>query len=256
MKKAVLFMILIGMIGLVGCGSEAKPEATTQSQTIPESQKLIEDAISETPFINEIVTDCFCGEYQGKVSSSITINDINGYAMTCDFLVNFLKEHFPQDEYTHDATVIYEVDDDFLSWHTTDLQNGFLHSDGGEDVSGVTIEDMYNFENSDSEEENEEDEPEATIGEQNALDKALSYLEFMAFSKKGLKKQLEYEGFEKSEIKYAIKHCGADWKEQAVKKAEEYLNSQSFSKQGLYDQLIYEGFTEEQAEYGVEKVYK
>ena len=106
------------------------------------------------------------------------------------------------------------------------------------------------------EEETEATEPEATIGEQNALDKALSYLEFSAFSKEGLRGQLEYEGFKKSEIDYAIKNCGANWKEQAVKKAKEYLEYQSFSKKGLYDQLIYEKFTEEQAQYGVDQAYK
>lgn len=261
MKKAVLFMILIGMIGLVGCGSSATPEATTEAEKETEEQLLLRDAIAETPYIRDITTDYFClkGTIDEKenVMATMTIDDINGFAMTCDFLTNFMNYHFSSEEIEKTVTIFYKQEDDELSWRSTDMETGFLCSSGGTSVPDVSLKDLYKQNDEMSEEgETEDAEPEATIGEQNALDKALSYLEFMAFSKKGLKKQLEYEGFEKSEIKYAIKHCGADWKEQAVKKAEEYLESQSFSKQGLYDQLIYEGFTEEQAEYGVEKAYK
>lgn len=78
----------------------------------------------------------------------------------------------------------------------------------------------------------------------------------MAFSKSGLIEQLEYEGFTKSEAKYAVNNCGANWKEQAVKKAEQYLKNQSFSKSGLIEQLEYEGFTAKQARYGANKAYK
>ena len=105
-------------------------------------------------------------------------------------------------------------------------------------------------------EETTEAEPEATTGQLNALDKALDYLDYTAFSKKGLRSQLEYEGFKDDEIDYAIENCGADWKEQAVKKAEEYLDFTSFSKEGLIDQLEYDGFTEKQAKYGADKAYK
>lgn len=105
-------------------------------------------------------------------------------------------------------------------------------------------------------EETTEAEPEATTGQLNALDKALDYLSFTAFSKKGLRSQLEYEGFKDDEIDYAIENCGADWKEQAVKKAKEYLDFTSFSKEGLIDQLEYDGFTEKQAKYGADKAYK
>lgn len=101
-----------------------------------------------------------------------------------------------------------------------------------------------------------EPEPEATTGQLNALDKALDYLDYTAFSKKGLRSQLEYEGFKDDEIDYAIENCGADWKEQAVKKAKEYLEFSSFSKEGLIEQLEYEGFTEKQAKYGADEAYK
>ncbi|MBQ2770690.1 MAG: Ltp family lipoprotein [Clostridia bacterium] len=89
-----------------------------------------------------------------------------------------------------------------------------------------------------------------TMGQINALGSAESYLSFMAFSQKGLVKQLEFEGFTKEEATFAADMCGADWFEQAAKSAESYLSFMSFSKSGLISQLKYEGFTQEQAEYG------
>ena len=84
-----------------------------------------------------------------------------------------------------------------------------------------------------STEETTEAEPEATTGQLNALDKAMDYLSFTAFSKKGLRDQLEYDGYNDDEIEYAVDNCGADWNEQAKEKAAEYLKLMSFSKSGL-----------------------
>lgn len=98
------------------------------------------------------------------------------------------------------------------------------------------------------------DMPTATVGQINALEKALSYLDYMSFSASGLANQLEYEGFSQDEIDYAVENCGADWKEQAAKKAQSYMDYMSFSRSGLIDQLLFEGFTQEQAEYGAAAV--
>ncbi|MGN0416968.1 Ltp family lipoprotein [Anaerostipes faecalis] len=95
-----------------------------------------------------------------------------------------------------------------------------------------------------------------TTGEENALNKAFDYLDYDAFSKSGLIKQLKYEGFTTKEAKYAANNCNANWKDQAYKKATSYLESQSFSKSGLIKQLEYEGFTNSQAKYGANKAYK
>lgn len=92
-----------------------------------------------------------------------------------------------------------------------------------------------------------------TMGEKNALSKAKDYLRLMAFSYKGLIRQLEYEKFTHEEAVYAADNCGADWNEQAAQKAKAYLESMSFSKNRLIKQLEYEGFTHEQAVYGVEQ---
>jgi hypothetical protein len=94
----------------------------------------------------------------------------------------------------------------------------------------------------------------ATFGQKNALAKAKSYLAYTAFSKKGLVKQLKFEGFSTKEANYGVAHCGANWKKQAVKKAKSYLDLTSFSKSGLIKQLKFEGFTTAQAKYAVKKV--
>lgn len=92
----------------------------------------------------------------------------------------------------------------------------------------------------------------ATIGEENALKSAKSYLEFSAFSYEGLIEQLEYEKYSHEEAVYAADNCGADWNEQAVAAAKSYLEFSAFSRDGLIEQLEYEGFTTEQAVYGAE----
>ena len=91
-----------------------------------------------------------------------------------------------------------------------------------------------------------------TMGEKNALKTALRYLNYTAFSYKGLIEQLEFEGYTHSEAVYGADNCGADWNEQAAKCAKKYLDYSSFSRTGLIEQLEFEGFTHSQAVYGVE----
>lgn len=93
-----------------------------------------------------------------------------------------------------------------------------------------------------------------TLGESNAIKKGKDYLRVMAFSRDGLIRQLEYEGYSTEEANYAVDRCGADWNEQAGKKAKEYISVMAFSREGLINQLEYEGFTYEQAVYGVTQV--
>ena len=105
-----------------------------------------------------------------------------------------------------------------------------------------------------SENKTEETTSNVSLGKLNALGSAKSYLWSMAFSYKGLIKQLEYEGYTEEEAVYAADNCGADWNEQAAKSAKQYLDTMSFSRSGLFEQLEYEGFTHEQAVYGAESV--
>lgn len=96
----------------------------------------------------------------------------------------------------------------------------------------------------------------SSMGQQQALASARSYLAYSAFSRKGLFKQLKFEGFSTKDATYAVLHVNANWNVQAYKSAKEYLSSSSFSKKALYSQLIYEGFTPSQATYGVNRAYR
>lgn len=96
-------------------------------------------------------------------------------------------------------------------------------------------------------------EPSLTRSQEQAIGKAESYLDYSAFSHKGLIEQLEYEGFTKADATYAVGHIKVSWNEQAAKKAESYLEMTQFSRSGLIEQLEFEGFTHKQAVYGVTK---
>jgi hypothetical protein len=96
--------------------------------------------------------------------------------------------------------------------------------------------------------------PKPTLGQENALAKAESYLSFTAFSAKGLAEQLAFEGFAQADIDYAMANIKVDWNAQAAAKAESYLSFTSMSAQGLREQLEFEGFTPEQVAFGVAAV--
>ncbi len=95
----------------------------------------------------------------------------------------------------------------------------------------------------------------ATLSQQQAYKKALSYLDFTAFSYKGLIEQLEYEGFSTEDATWAADNCGADWTKQAKLKAKEYMDFTSFSFDGLVTQLEYEGFSNDEAVAGASEVF-
>ena len=79
----------------------------------------------------------------------------------------------------------------------------------------------------------------------------MSYLDTAAFSRSGLIKQLEYEGYSTADATYAVDAVAPDWNEQAAKAAKDYLDTSGFSRSGLIQQLEYEGYTNAQAVYGV-----
>jgi Host cell surface-exposed lipoprotein len=103
--------------------------------------------------------------------------------------------------------------------------------------------------------------PKMTTSQKNAVESAKNYLQFQAFSKKGLIQQLSSaagDGFPKADARYAVNHIDVDWNAQAVKSAREYLDTQSFSRNALIEQLSSsagEGFTLAQAQHAVSKVY-
>lgn len=91
-----------------------------------------------------------------------------------------------------------------------------------------------------------------TTSQNNAVDKAKSYVAMTGFSRDGLVEQLKYEGFSDDDAAYGADNCGADWNAEAVEKAKGYIDMTGFSYSGLIEQLEYEGFTTEQATYGAD----
>ena len=93
-----------------------------------------------------------------------------------------------------------------------------------------------------------------TTRQKNAVGSAESYLKYSSFSREGLIKQLEFEGYPHDDAVFAVDHITVDWYAQAVKTAESYLKYSSFSRDGLIKQLEFEGFTHDQAVYAVGQV--
>jgi colicin import membrane protein len=96
--------------------------------------------------------------------------------------------------------------------------------------------------------------PKLTLSQENALRAAKSYLDYTAFSRQGLIKQLEYEGYSNQDATFAVDNITVDWNEQAVLSGKNYLDYTAFSRSGLIDQLVYEGFSTEQATYAVDQI--
>ena len=100
------------------------------------------------------------------------------------------------------------------------------------------------------------------MGEKNAVLSAINYLDFTAFSRDGLIKQLSSEygsGYTVEEATFAVdfleEHSLVDWNEQAIKSAKNYLEYTAFSRNGLIDQLSSEygsQFTTEEATQAVD----
>jgi len=90
-----------------------------------------------------------------------------------------------------------------------------------------------------------------TATQQEAYDHAVSYLDFMSFSEKGLVDQLAFEGYSEADAQAAVSALNIDWNAQAVAKVKEYLDFSAFSESGMVGQLEFDGFTTEQAKAGV-----
>lgn len=88
------------------------------------------------------------------------------------------------------------------------------------------------------------------VNQKNAVRSANNYLDYQAFSKKGLVKQLKFEGFKQKDAQFAVNSIEVNWKKQAAKSAQDYLEYQAFSRDGMIRQLKFEGYTPEQAAHG------
>ena len=290
MKHKILIASLAAVLLLSACGTDtqtaSQPEGTEQTissetaaaESVTEASET-ETSAAETTTSAESVTETSAPETTKattaeKVTEAAkpteTIGQKNAVKKALsylDFMAFSRKGLIEQLEYegfSHDEAV-YGVDKCGADWNAQAAQKaadyldftsfsrdglieqleyeGFTHSEA---VYGVDAVEKASSAGSSG--------GSASMGQSNAVKKAQSYLDFTAFSRKGLIEQLEYEGFTNEEAVYGADHCGADWKEQAAKKAAEYLDFMSFSKQDLIEQLEYEGFTASEAAYGVSAV--
>lgn len=96
----------------------------------------------------------------------------------------------------------------------------------------------------------------AQARKEQALKKAESYVQTAFMAKKGLRTQLDHEGYSKAEIDYALDNIEADWKEIALKSGENYMEFNKFTKSELKKQLKFEGFSKEEIDYALSKIFK
>lgn len=94
--------------------------------------------------------------------------------------------------------------------------------------------------------------PKENVNQSNARKKAASYLSYSSFSRSGLIKQLEFEGFSNADATYGADAQNASWTKQAEKKAASYLSYSSYSRTGLIKQLEFEGFSNAEATSGTD----
>lgn len=125
----------------------------------------------------------------------------------------------------------------------SDGDNEPEETETGETEAGETDESEQ------TESEQTENNGSATRGQLNAEASAELYLTIMPFSESGLREQLDFDGYDASEIDYAIANCGADWNEQAARQARIYSIG-VLSRSEMIEWLEDDGFTTEQAEYG------
>lgn len=94
-----------------------------------------------------------------------------------------------------------------------------------------------------------------TTSQEQAVQKAQSYLDMGGFSRSGLIKQLRFEKFSNKDATFAVDYLDPNWNEQAEQKAQSYMDLGSrFSRGSLINQLVFEGFTQKQAEHGAKSV--
>lgn len=102
----------------------------------------------------------------------------------------------------------------------------------------------------------EEEGPNIPFEFNQALDKAQSYVDLMAFSQADLRAQLEYHSFSYEAIEFALENVDVDYQAECIEKAESYLGLTSFSEADLREQLEYHKFNEEHINVAVEEVYR
>ena len=92
--------------------------------------------------------------------------------------------------------------------------------------------------------------------EEEIIELAKAYLEDSPFSKKELTEQLEFEGYQLSDVSDAVEKLSVDWKEQALRRAKGYTGGNGYCTEAEIFRLLTMagGFTDEEAKYAVSKL--
>jgi hypothetical protein len=101
-----------------------------------------------------------------------------------------------------------------------------------------------------------EEVPDIPFEFEQALEKAQSYVDLMAFSQADLRGQLEYHEFSIEAIEFALENVDVDYQAECIEKAESYLELTSFSEEDLREKLEYHKFNEEHINVAIEEVYR
>lgn len=266
-------VLMVGLVGIIiygsvnGNGTSDSASVTTERITVTTAQTTPAQTTTEatTTTIKETTTtqskaerkkqalietkDFFSGDTYSSKSEYVNWMKSEGY--TSDEIQYALKNYkVDWNEQALGQAVKYICEFDYMS--NDDLRY-YLELDGYTDsqIKYALGEDdnTYDTTTTTSPPANQ-----ATLGEQNALSRAITYINYTHFSWSSLKSQLEYEGYSSSEAEYGVNNCGADWNEQAAGKARDYLNYSAFSREGLRSQLEYEGFTDSQIDYALSAV--
>ena len=256
-RKKIILMgsIVIFCLGLCGCSNKfPKDDAFFETYLFSDYSGI---APQETHDANDYGKDGVIGEDFAKDTDWEVIEEYGRTLENLGFegenvstenpvILRYIKENSDNNKQTYDIVFVVNYGQSMFE-DTIDIQVQYAQKDRPPE-SNLS-------DNNDKEDNNDESVGTTgeTLGERNALNSAILYLQTMAFSRQGLIDQLEYEGYTNSEATYAVNNCGADWYEQAVLSAKEYLDGMPFSRQGLIEQLEYEGFTHDQAVYGVEQ---
>jgi SOS response regulatory protein OraA/RecX len=249
-KPVTLLLGLMILVLILACGTGNNINSSTDTRTAPNTEEEV--VIEKQNTSNE------------TTGQRNAVKKANTYLSYTAFSYKGLIEQLEFEGFSHEEAV-YGADNCGADWYeqavvkaksyleyTSFSREGLIEQ---LEFEGFTHEEAVygaNANYSSNTSGDSESSSGVTMGQQNALEKAKSYLAYTAFSYKGLIEQLEFEGFTHDEAVYGVDNCDADWKEQATKKAKSYLDYSSFSRQGLIDQLEFEGFTHEEAVYGVE----
>lgn len=197
-----------------------------------------------------------------------TLDGLSGVTYDCDLIVSDSTFHckgitvssektlytlmvgFSDNRYEIITTEIFES----LKIDKTAEQNDEVSGNAQEAQGAQTSSETPEQSQATPEEESKAETEKPTTEQSNALRTAENYLDTMPFSKKGLIKQLKFEGYSDEAANWAADHCGADWMKQAEKAAESYLDLMGFSRSELIKQLEFEGYTSKQAAHGADSV--